>query len=556
MLTDITINNFTIIDKLDLELNPGFTVITGETGAGKSIILDAVNLALGARGDSKTVRPGEKRCLISLSFEIGKNALAKAWLSAHDFSDDECIVQRSITADGKSRSSINGQPCPQSLMREFGELILTIHGQHQHQALLKSETQRQCLDYFADNQPLLEKTRDYFASWQAIDKQLTDLQTKNINKTAEIELLRFQLKELNEASLQADEWHTLSEQHKSLYHAKDIIDLLNESLSFLSDHEFAITSQLAHAENNLSQILKFDARFTNAKQLLSEANIQLDEAVDELNGLKDQLDLDPEALQKTEARLSLLHQLARKHRVEPAELFGVQQRLQKQLTTLEDADQIIEDLKKQQTEIISSYQTVASKLSKARQKSAKLLNKKITEAMQTLSMEGGYFQIDFSARDNAIHPHGNEQVLFMVSTNPGQPLSPMQKVVSGGELSRISLALEVLTASKTQKPVLIFDEVDTGIGGKTADVVGNLLRELGQSAQIFCVTHLPQVAAKGMHQFKVEKIKSKASTRTQIAVLNHQQRIEEIARMLAGSEISDQALKHAEELLSAPIATQ
>lgn len=551
MLTHIYIKNYTIVKSLNLDLQDGLNVLTGETGAGKSIIVDAVSLALGARADANAIYPDENSCDISLCFDISNHPPAKRWLQEQQFdSEEECIIRRSLNRDGRSRSTINGHPCTLYLTREFGELILNIHSQHQHQSLLKREMQQLQLDTFAHHEEVLMKINQLHQQWQKISKELATLKQRNEDRNHQLELLQYQLEELNALNLQENEWHHLTQQHQQLHNAKDLIDNLNQAIALTMQNENTSASLLLQqAIDRINEIKTEDPPLTAIKELLNSAAIHLQEAGEELSHYRDHLDLSPENLTTIEQRITTIHDLARKHHVNPADLSDVKKSLAQEIKTLENIETQLIELQRFRSQILDQYQTIANQLSQSRLKAAKILEKQITQQMQRLNIHGGQFKVQLQKTEEIITPYGNEKIIFMVCTNPGQGFLPLQKVVSGGELSRISLALQVITAQKEGKPTLIFDEVDTGIGGKTAEIVGQLLRELGEKVQVLCITHLPQVSAQGHHHFKIEKTIDKKSVSTTIYPLNKKERIDELARMLSGSKITEQMLAHAEKML-------
>jgi len=555
MLTHLHIKNFTVVKSLSLDLECALNVVTGETGAGKSIIVDAVMLALGARSDTKAIRFGEANCDITLCFDITHIPKAKTWLALQDFTEgNECFIRRIISRDGRSRSMINNHPCPQSLVRELASLVLTIHSQHQHQALLKRENQQNQLDAFAHHELWLSKLQQHYHQWRTITSELDALLLQTQNRDRQLDLLRYQLEELTSLNLKENEWETLSHQHQKLHNAQNLIHSLNQAIDLtIESEQTSAAALLQQAIDRVNEIKVDDNQIAAIKELLQTASIHLQEAGDELSHYRNNLDLSDENLEKLEQRLSIMYDLGRKHHVNPNDLLAVTKSLEQRVQELENIDTTIETLQHHQTQILEQYQKIADKLSKSRQKAAALLEKKITEKMQLLGMKGGEFKIQIFKASDSITSYGNEKISFIVRTNLGQNFLPMQKVVSGGELSRISLALQVITAQKEGTPTLIFDEVDTGIGGKTAEIVGHLLRELGEKVQVICITHLPQVAAQGTHQFIVEKTTLKDSVTATIRKLDQKERTHELARMLSGTKITEQTLAHAEELLGSVI---
>lgn len=551
MLTYLCINDYTLVDQLTLDFSEGLSVITGETGAGKSLIIDAIQLVLGERITREVVRQNSQQCSISLCFDLIKNSAARQWLLDQAFDDHECIIRRIIDSNGRSRITINGHPCPQNKVRELADFILRIHGQHQHQDLLKRDQQQEKLDIFAKNEELLGKIRAFYHEWQQLQVDLESLTGQSHDRDHQLELLRYQFSELNSLNLQADEWKALSEQHSQLHGTKQFLTQLHQALDLTIENDRSSAIYLLQrAVDAINEITLENPKLKNIRELLDTAAIHLQEAGSEIHQFIHHFDLSPEKLDSIEERLSTIYDLARKHHVNPEELYLVKEKLSAKIDALENAEQKIASIQKQQAELLKHYQIFAEKLTKQREKSSKILEKMMSEKMELLGMQGGQFKITLSPIETVISADGNEKIHFLVSTNPGQPFLPLQKVVSGGELSRISLALEVITAQKEGTPTLIFDEVDVGIGGKTAEIVGKLLRQLSESVQVLCITHLAQVAAQGHHHYKVTKITESTSTHSTIKPLTRTERIEEIARMLSGSQITEQTLTHAESILT------
>lgn len=556
MLTHIDIQNFVLVDNLSLDFTSGLHVLTGETGAGKSIWVDAITLALGGRADLSVIRQGQSRCDITISFDCSNIPGAREWLSEHqlDHGNEDCLIRRTIQQDGPSRSTINGTPCPLHLVREFSELVLTVHGQHQQQDLLKSDGQQQQLDRFGKHEALLQKTQQLYRQWQEHAIQIKTLESALSNRHSELDLLRFQISELEQLHLKAGEWQSLSDAHKQFHHATVWQQQLQQALTLvIDDDSHAALNQTYRAAHILQAIKTENPQLTVIQRLLNEAAINLQEAGHELRDYCGHLNTDPEKLVEVEQRLNLLHQLARKHRTTPEALFNVHQDLLAKIAVLENAEIELNKLALQQNQIISEYSAVAAELTSRREKASHSLNKQVTEWMQQLGMKGGRFQIELEKITEVIHPNGGERIRFLVSTNPGQDFQPLQKIASGGELSRLHLALQVITAQKEQIPTLIFDEVDVGIGGSTAATVGKLLRHLGEKTQVLCITHLPQVAAYGHHHFKVSKFHHKKNTRSEIKLLDQAGRTQELARMLGGESITEHSLSHAKEMLETTV---
>ena len=551
MLTHIHIRDFAIIDTLDLELHGGMTALTGETGAGKSILLDAIGLVLGDKADSNTVRHGAEKAEITLSVDISHTPFAHDWLIAQglESADEVCILRRVITAQGKSRAWINGSPANLTQLRELGEQLVDIHGQHEHQSLMKKDAQRQLLDAFAGNDSLLESTRSAWQSWKKLHERVTLLSSQNQQHQERVDLLRFQAQELEALALQTGEVEQLDEELNRLANAEQLRATAAQGYAQLYDNEPSLHSLLGRLTHDLEQQVRIDNRLEPTLELLTSAQIQVQEASALLRDYAESLDIDPQRLQWVENRIADIRSLARKYRVEPALLPDKLQRIQTELTQLGGDDYDLAALEQQLATSISSYRQQAALLSQARTEAAQQLSSGVTQAMQQLGMQGGQFAIALKHDPNSFQAVGSDNIEFTVSANPGQPLKSLLKVASGGELSRISLAIQMIAAQKVTLPALIFDEVDTGIGGGIAEVVGKQLRALGTNRQVLCVTHLPQVASQAHQHYKVSKIKGKEHTSTGIAQLNRTQRVEEIARMIGGVEITPATRALAEEML-------
>jgi len=554
MLSHIYLRNFAIIDELDLELKQGMTALTGETGAGKSILIDAIGLVLGDRADSGVVRHGADKTEITLTVELDDTPSAQAWLKEQDLDQaddaDQCILRRIITAQGKSRAWINGSPCNLKLLRELGEQLVDIHGQHEHQSLMKKDMQRKMLDDFAENQSLLNKTQKAFSRWKTLNDKLVMLQSKNSDHQAKLDLLRFQTQELNELDLLDNEAQQLDEEHARLSSAGSLLEASSKSVLQLYDNdESSIYSALSDVINKLDEGVQLDPKLREPLDVLQQAQIQVQEATDSLRHYQESIGLDPERLDWVNNRIATLHSLARKHQTTPKELFAKWRSLQTQLDQLSSDDYDVDALQEKLTASEADYLSIAKKLSASRNKSSKQLSTGVSKAMQTLGMEGGVFSIAIN-QHTKFSSQGIDSIEFQVSANPGQPLKALTKVASGGELSRISLAIQMIAAQRITLPALIFDEVDSGIGGGIAEVVGRQLRQLGEGRQVLCVTHLPQVASQAHNHYKVTKLKGADSTSTGMLILNKKQRIEETARMIGGIEITPSTLSLAEEMIA------
>lgn len=553
MLVHLSVHNYAIVEHLDLELNAGMSVITGETGAGKSIMLDALGLALGDRADSGVVRPGADKADILASFDLAAIPEARQWLSERDLDNDgPCILRRVITAEGRSRSYINGSPCPQGDLKALGELLIDIHNQHEHQSLLKPDTHRRLLDEYAGSQELARQVQLAAQRWRQTRQELERLANAGDEQRARHQLLSYQLEELDNLALGDNELPQLEQDHKALANAESLLSACRLVLEQCSEHDGGnVLSALTSSLQRLSPFNSPPGALSEAVNLLASAQIQVEEAVGELNRFLDHFDADPARQQQLEERLDSIYTLARKHRIQPSELGALHQQLFDELESLNADDQACERLSSELAAYTRHYQDKAAELSQLRQGAASQLATAVEGEIQRLGMPGGRFTIELRATAHAEpHPHGQEQVELLVSANPGQPLKPLAKVASGGELSRISLAIQVITAQTSRVPTLVFDEVDVGIGGPTAEVVGQLLRRLGERGQVLTVTHLPQVAAQGHHHLFVHKARGSDATRTAVVHLQDSDRIEEIARMLGGVDLTSESLAHARKMVS------
>lgn len=550
MLSHIHITNFTIIDQLDLTLQSGMTVLTGETGAGKSIIIDALGLVLGGRADSSLVRYGAERCDITVTFILAAETSANHWLRRHELdNEEECIIRRTISQDGKSRAYINGRPVTLQQLKELGERLINIHGQHEHQSLQKKERQRQLLDAFGGLQPLVAQVKQLYQQWHNKQQQLETLQAQAKQRELQQDYLQFQVQELAELNLQPHELTELQQEHQLLANVDKILATSQQALAVLSEaDEGNAVYLLQQTQAILEGLSHTNDKLVGITELVNNALIQAEEAASELRSQLNRVEADPARLMQVEERLSQIYELARKHKVAPDHLLEHYQRLETELKQLSSVDEQIAQLQRAIQQLAQNYLQAATALTSKRQAAAVQLSDMITEQMQQLAMAGGRFAIELQPRET-YHATGLENTEFMVSANPGYPLQPLSKVASGGELSRISLAIQVITAQYNPVPTLIFDEVDVGIGGGTAEVVGHLLRTIGAKRQALCVTHLPQVASQGHHHLQVEKQVTQQTTVTRIQTLTPEERIVEIARMLGGVKITEQTLAHAKEML-------
>jgi DNA repair protein RecN (Recombination protein N) len=549
MLKFLTICDFIIVSNLELDFSTGFTALTGETGAGKSILIDALSLALGGRGDATMVRTGCERLDIAAEFDIADMANLQTILREQELEGDAnvCLMRRVIDSGGRSRSFINGRSATLQQLREVGEQLLDIHGQHAHQSLLRAEAQRTLLDSYAGVTAGAEKAAVHYREWQALRRRRLSLSENAGAVQAERELLQFQRAEVEGLGFNLPDWTALQEDYARLSHAANLLDTVAFGIESLSEADDACLTQLNALMVRLHEGIAHDASLGEPLRLLESAQAEMQEAVYALRHYQQRLEQDPQRLQQLEQRIQNVMDMARKHRVAPEKLDEVLQRIVARLNELGgDAD--LAELAQQENAAQQNYLQSAQKLTKARQQSAAKLSHEITAAMQTLAMQGGSFSVALMplAEGNA---YGLEAIEFQVAANPGVPLRSLAKVASGGELSRISLAIQVATSQIASVPTLIFDEVDSGIGGRVAEIVGHLLKQLGKSYQVLCVTHLPQVAAVADQQWQVSKAVEDGVTLSHIAVLKGEQRIAEIARMLGGVTITDTTRKHAAEML-------
>jgi len=547
MLTQISISNYTIVASLEVDFSPGMTVITGETGAGKSIMLDALGLCLGDRADPKAVRHGCERAEIVAGFDVSGIPAAADWLAQRELhTGDECLLRRIVTAEGRSRAYINGTASTLQDCAQLGALLIDIHSQHEHQSLLRKPVQRDLLDAFAGHQALTAEVEQIASDWLRGRRELDLLTSTRDEQTARAQLLAYQVDELDALELKEGELAELEQEQKLLANAEQILGASHQALELCEEHEGGLRRAL--------HLLSDDAQATraaaNAREMLDSAVIQVREAADEIRHHIDSVEIDPQRLEVVEQRLTAIYDVARKHRVMPEAVAELHQRLQQELAELAGGGQRIDQLQAELDTLASRYATCAATLAKQRRSAAAKLVKKATDLLASLAMDQCQLEIALTPRGSADpHPHGSEDVEILISTNPGAPTQPLGKIASGGELSRISLAIQVVTASSGTVPSMVFDEVDVGIGGAVAEVVGRLLRELAARAQVLCVTHLPQVAAQGQQHLRVSKQKVAGSVQTGMALLQGEEKIQEIARMLGGVKITEQTLAHAREML-------
>ena len=554
MLTQLTINNFAIVRQLEIELAKGMSVITGETGAGKSIAIDALGLCLGQRIETSMVREGQERAEICATFFIESTNPAYQWLQAQELQDpdnpSDCILRRVINADGRSKAFINSTPVSASQLKEIGQYLIHINGQHASQLLLKNDYQLQLVDTFAHHNDLLTQMREDYRAWKNLQTQVKNFQQKVAENEAKKQLLQYQVEELDEFALRPNEYLELEEDHRRLSNSEQLTQLSQSALQLLSENEtVSIDSMLYRATQYIDELSELDPRYVSVQTMLNDALIQVQEATSEVQHLASHIEQDPMLLQEIEQRLSQALQLARKHNVKPEELVDWHQKLKAELTALLDFSESEERLILEEKAAFEKMQHTAKQLHESRCQAAGKLAQQVTHSIKGLAMENAEFFIEVNSDLTKVASNGADNIVFTLRSNLGQQAQPLAKVASGGELSRISLAIQVLTSDQSAIPTLIFDEVDVGISGKTASVVGKLLRQLGDKCQVLCVTHLPQVACHGHHQFNVEKFTVDDKTETKMTALSQEERVPALARLLGGSEITELALANAQEML-------
>ena len=554
MLTQLTINNFAIVRQLEIELAKGMSVITGETGAGKSIAIDALGLCLGQRIETSMVREGQERAEICATFFIEPTNPAYQWLQEQELQDpdnpSDCILRRVINADGRSKAFINSTPVSASQLKEIGQYLIHINGQHASQLLLKNDYQLQLVDRFAHQNDLLAQMREDYQVWKNLQTQVKTFQQKVAENEAKKQLLQYQVEELDEFALRPNEYLELEEDQRRLSNSEQLTQLSQSALQLLSENEtVSIDSMLYRATQYIDELSELDPRYVSVQTMLNDALIQVQEATSEVQHLASHIEQDPMLLQEIEQRLGQALQLARKHNVKPEELVEWHQKLKAELTALLDFSESEERLILEEKAAFEKMQRTAKQLHESRCQAAEKLAQQVTHSIKGLAMANAEFFIEVNSDLTKVAANGADNIVFTLRSNLGQQAQPLAKVASGGELSRISLAIQVLTSDQSAIPTLIFDEVDVGISGKTASVVGKLLRQLGDKCQVLCVTHLPQVACHGHHQFNVEKFTVDDKTETKMTALSQEERVPALARLLGGSEITELALANAQEML-------
>lgn len=550
MLRLLSIRDFVIVEKMDLEFDSGFTVLTGETGAGKSILVDALAMVLGERSDPGVVRHGAQRAEIAAEFDVADAPGLESWLIENDLVGDAgtCLLRRVIDAGGRSRALVNGHACTLAQLRQAGEFLVDIHGQHVHQSLLRPATQRQLLDGFGALAAQAARVAQHYHHWRELAVRLRSVEQHAARLESERDEAAFRVRELQALDVGDGEWAALQADHERLAHAASLIESARMGVDLLADGEGACLSHLASVSGRIGHVVEHDPGLGEVLDLLESARAEVQEAVYALRHYVERVDLDPARLAEVERRLEAIHDAARKYRVTPVELPDLLASSRERLELLADGLDP-ESIRRQEAEARDAYEGAARLLSGARQHWAPLLSHQVTAAMQTLAMAGGRFEVMLIAVDEG-GAQGLEDVEFQVSAHAGLPARPLAKVASGGELSRVSLALQTATSAVANVPTLIFDEVDAGIGGGVAEIVGRLLKDLGRKHQVMCVTHLPQVAAAGDTQWRVVKTRTDAGLVSAVEILEGQERVEEIARMLGGVKITATTRRHAEEMLA------
>ena len=551
MIDWLEIKQFAITEHVELEFDKNFTAVTGETGSGKSLIVDAINILLGHRSDSSYIRHNHDVAEIQASFEISSGHPAFSWLDQHGMGmEDECILRRVLRRDKPSKGYINGHAATVSQLKDLGKELVDIHGQNEHHSLLKKPTQLRLLDSAANNSGLMSELGQCYDSLSETKKRIDQLHDQNHLNQERADMLKFQIEELIELAPEADEWNKLDASLKRLNHQQELSSGVKQVADGLYESENGgICKTLMDYSQQIDQLSAFDTELKPIRQMIDEAQVNLQEATNQLRPFYQDTDINPEELESIESRFSRYHFLARKHRIQPDELYNHMESMQKELHGLQDPESELARLEDSYALEFDRYKKIAQKISAARHTSSKRLIKDVTEIMQELGMRGGKLDIKFTDIEHgSFTRYGNESIEFLVSANAGHPLQPLNKVASGGELSRISLAIQVILANKAQVNTLIFDEVDVGIGGEVANTVGQKLKTLGESTQVICVTHLSQVAAKGDHHFSVKK-QGESEVGSVVTKLDPSQRVEEIARMTGGENLTEQSLAHAQEML-------
>ena len=553
MLLNLNIIDLAVVKSLDLDLEKGMSVLTGETGAGKSILLTALGLALGDRADSGYVRPECKRAEVNLEFDLADAPGAQQWLKENELDDEQhCLIRRIVNQDGRSQAYINNRPGTLQFLQELSEKLVEIHGQHAHLTLLNNDEQRRLLDSYAKNQNLLDQVNTCYKQWLLAHKELASLIKASVDQSEREELLRYQIEELQQLDLVNFSYSSLSEEHSKLANLGQILTTGQAQVDLLYEGDpQSVNQMLSHSVSELTYIARFAPELTDICNLLSEAQIQTEEAAIQLRRFLESQEADPQRMVTLENQIGVIQSLSRKHHITPDDLPELVFKLEDELDGLTHSGERIETLKADTAQLLAQYHQLAAQLSEQRRQTGQKLQQQISTMIKELGMPQGEFLVDIAALDtDAPKLNGKDKIEFLVSANPGLPPKPLAKVASGGELSRISLAIQVTTSNDKTTPTLIFDEVDSGIGGGVAEIVGQKLRSLSHNRQVMCVTHLPQVAAQAHHHLYVEKNNKTDITSSHVRLLNDEERVEEIARMLGGVTITANTLAHAKEMLS------
>ena len=553
MLMNLQVRDFAIVDRIDIELEPGMTVLTGETGAGKSILVDALGLVLGERGSAQLVRDGAKRAEFAAEFDVSALPMVTSWLEEQALDlDDDCLLRRVINADGRSRAFINGNSVPLSQLKALGELLLDIHGQHFHQSLGHRNIQRDLLDHFGGLLDDRAIVATHVIEWKALSDRVEELTGAEADRAARLDLLTFQLQELDSLALEEGEIDVLGSERQKLQNSGKLAEGVGRALDRLFDDDAGnANSLIAEALRSVEQLVDFDEDLEPVLEMLNSASIQVTEAADTLRRYTEAIDMDPARRDWVEERLDAIQTISRKHRVTADELLEFADRMRAEHDDLSHAEERGRELEEQAAAARAEYLKQANALSRARHKAADRFASAVTDAMHSLGMPGGIFQVQLTPLDDsAAKSWGLDQIDFLISANPGQAPQPLAKIASGGELSRMSLAIQVIASDGSAIPTMVFDEVDSGVGGGVAEMVGRRLQELGANRQVLCVTHLPQVASLADQHFRISKVTDGKSTRTRVSPLTQDERTEELARMLGGVEITRKTLEHAAEMLA------
>jgi DNA repair protein RecN (Recombination protein N) len=553
MLVNLTIIDLAIVKRLDLDLGRGMSALTGETGAGKSILLTALGLALGDRADSGFIRPDSKRAEINLEFDLGNHKTAREWLQKHDLDmGQHCVIRRIISDDGRSKAYINDRPVTLQVLQELSEMLVQIHGQHAHLTLLSQDEQRRLLDVFAKTQPVLDKLNECYQLWHTAQKELEHLSRISADQLQREEFLRFQIDELDQLDLKNYNYAELAETHNKLSNMENILAIGQRQVDSLYENDRISVNQMLNLSiSEIDQIARYAPELSKISAMLTEAQIQAEEAALQLRRFIQHQESDPNRLAELENQIAMIHKLSRKHHVKPEELPDLTANLIHELDNLTHSSERIATLTATTERLLGQYNQIAAELRTKRKTQAAELQQEISSTIKELGMPHGEFYVKCSElEDNYPRLNGMDKIEFLVCANPGLPAKPLAKVASGGELSRLSLAIQVTTANDKDTPTMIFDEVDAGIGGGIAEIVGQKLRKLGLGRQVICVTHLPQVAAQADHHLLVQKINQDDVTSSQVKVLDGNERLEEIARMLGGVTITENTRAHAREMLT------